>query len=110
MRLHTWRPLFKGALRGFATIELLPIGLQITVWPVFVSHDNGWATLPSKPILDRDGQHATIDGKAQYVAVHWRDRALADRFSAAVVDLVRCAHPDDLRQSTGDSPVRGGIP
>jgi hypothetical protein len=26
----------------------------------------------------------------------WRDRELADRFSRAVVDLIRAAHRDDL--------------
>jgi len=36
-------------------------------------------------------------GKAQYASIlSWRDRDLADRWSAAVVALVRAAYPDAL--------------
>jgi hypothetical protein len=96
MRLVSFKPLVKGSLRGFANVEL-PIGLRITDCPVLNSNGKAWATLPSKPILDRDGKHVEVNGKRQYAPIlEWRDRDLADRFSAAVVDLVRSQHPADF--------------
>lgn len=89
MRLISFKPLVKGALRGFAGIEL-PIGLVIEDCPVLVGRDGAWATLPSKPVLDREGRQTKSGGKPQYAAIlKWRDRALSDRFSQAVVELVR---------------------
>jgi hypothetical protein len=54
--------------------------------------------LPSKPQIDRDGRQKTdTNGRAVYAPVlEWRDRGLADRFSAAVVELVLQAHPEAL--------------
>jgi hypothetical protein len=96
MRLISFKPLIKGALRGFAHIEL-PIGLRIADCPVLISHGKAWAPPPSKPVLDREGRHVEVNGKKQYAPIlEWRDRDLADRFSAAVVELVREAHPDGL--------------
>lgn len=97
MRLVSWRPLPKNALRGFATVEL-PIGLTVVDCPVLVSNGKPWASLPSKPQIDREGRHrADINGKPAYTAIlSWRDRDLADRFSQAVVDLIRAEHPGDL--------------
>jgi hypothetical protein len=101
MRLISFRPLVKGSLRGFATVEL-PIGLKIADVPVLVSGGRAWASLPSKPQIDKDGQHKRdINGKPAYTAIlEWRDRALADRFSAAVVELVRAQYPDALEGAT----------
>ena len=96
MRLLDFRPMSKGALRGFASVEL-PNGMQINDCAVCVSNGKAWAALPAKPVLDRDGQHVEKDGKKQYAAVlRWADRATADRWSAAVVDLVSAAHPGVL--------------
>lgn len=97
LRLVSWKPLAKGSLRGFATVEL-PIGLKLIDCPVYVGKNGGWASLPSKPQLDRDGRRKTdINGHPAYSAVlEWRSRELADRWSAAVVALVRQAHLEDL--------------
>jgi hypothetical protein len=101
MRLVSWKPMVKNSLRGFATVQL-PIGLTIKDVPVLASSGKFWAALPSKPVLDAEGWHVKPDGKPQYAAIlEWRDRALADRFSATVVELVRQAHPDDLADGTG---------
>jgi hypothetical protein len=96
MQLIAWRPLVKGSLRGFATVEL-PNGLQIFDVAVFANANGAWANLPSKPLLD-DGRHKLgADGKPAYAAVlDWNDRALAKRFSQAVVELVRLRHPEAL--------------
>jgi hypothetical protein len=96
MMLDAFKPLSKGALRGFATVRL-PIGLTIADIPVCTSHGRTWASLPSKPILDRDGRHVEQDGKRKYAPIlTWADRDTADRWSAAVVELVRQHHPDAL--------------
>jgi hypothetical protein len=97
MRLVGWRPLTKGSLRGFASIEL-PIGLKIFDVPVLVGKNGPWASLPSKPQIDREGRQKTgADGKAAFSPVlEWRDRDLANRFSEAVVALVLAQHPDAL--------------
>jgi hypothetical protein len=96
MRLISWKPLVKNSLRGFATVEL-PIGLKIIDCPVLVGPNGAWATLPSRPVLDRDGKHSKPDGKPQYsTVVEWKSRDLSERFSQTIVELVRQAHPDDL--------------
>jgi len=93
-RLLNWKPLVKNSLRGFADVAL-PIGLVIRDIPILTSHGKCWASLPSKPVLDRDGKHVETNGKKQYAAIlEWRSRELADAFSARVVELVRQAHPD----------------
>ena len=100
LRLVAWRPLRKGSLRGFATIRL-PIGLTIRDCPVLVGRNGAWATLPGKPQIDAEGrQKKDVNGKALYAAVlEWEDRALNDRFSAAVVSAVRRHYPGDLEES-----------
>jgi hypothetical protein len=96
MRLISFKPLIKGALRGFANVEL-PSGLRITDCPVLTSNGKTWATLPSKPVLNHEGRHVEVSGKKQYVPIiEWRDRDLSDRFSVAVVELVKAKHPDAL--------------
>jgi hypothetical protein len=97
MRLISWKPPVKNSLRGFATIEL-PIGLKIHDIQVLVGKNGPWASLPSKPQLDRDGRRKTdANGKAAFAPVlEWRSREMSKRFSKAVVALVRAAHPDDL--------------
>lgn len=96
MSLEAFRPLAKGALRGFATVRL-PIGLTIADIPVCVSHGKAWAALPSKPVLDRDGRHVEENGKRKYAPIlQWSDRGTSDRWSAAVVALVRQQYPDAL--------------
>jgi hypothetical protein len=95
--LVAWRPFVKGALRGFATVEL-PIGLEIADCPVLVSNGKAWASLPSKPVLDRDGRQKTdANGRPAYTAIlEWRAQELRDRFSDAVVEAIRRLHPEAL--------------
>jgi hypothetical protein len=96
MRLISWKPLVKNSLRGFAAIEL-PIGLKIVDCPVLVSNGKAWASLPTKPVLDRDGKHVKPDGKPQYSAIlEWKSRDLADRFSETVVELILAEYPAAL--------------
>jgi hypothetical protein len=85
-------------LRGFCNI-MLPIGLKLVDVAVFTKGGQAWAALPAKPILDSQHRHHTVNGRRQFTpAAEWRDRALADRWSAAVVALVRARHPDALAE------------
>lgn len=98
MRLLQWKPLVKNSLRGFASVEL-PSGLRILEIPILISsRGKAWAALPSKLQLERDGQpRRDANGKLIYAPVlEWRDRDLADRFSAAVIALVDEKHPDAI--------------
>jgi hypothetical protein len=98
LRLIAWRTLVKGALRGFATVEL-PIGLRIADCPVLVSKGKAWASLPSKPVHD-GRQKINANRKPAYVAVlEWNTRTLQDQFSTTVVELVRRAYPGALDEA-----------
>jgi hypothetical protein len=96
MRLRNWRPCLRNTLRGFANVEL-PSGLQIDEIAVHVRRGRARASLPARPMLDTDGRHVVREGKPQYTTImRWRTRELADRWSAAVIELVRQANPDAL--------------
>jgi hypothetical protein len=96
MRLVSWKPLARNSLRGFASIEL-PSGLRIADCPVLVSNGKAWSTLPSKPVLDREGRQVEVGGKKQFSRIlEWKSRELADRFGNAIVELVLQAHPTAL--------------
>lgn len=99
MRLVSWKPVAKGSLRGFATVEL-PIGLRLIDCAVFVGTKGAWVSLPAKPQFDKDNrQRIGADGKPSYsAAIEWRSRELADRWSQAVIDLIRATHPGALRE------------
>src|SRR5437764_12659502 len=87
MRLVSFKPLSKGSLRGFATVEL-PIGLKIADVPVLVSNGKIWAALPAKPQLAEGRQKLDANGKPAYVPVlEWRTKELRDQFSDRVVAL-----------------------
>jgi hypothetical protein len=97
MRLVRFDERRQGALRGFAEVEL-PIGLILHDVPVFAGATGPWAVLPTKPQLDRDRrQKLGADGKPLFTAVvEWRNRDLAARFSAGVVELIRADYPGAL--------------
>jgi hypothetical protein len=96
LRLLKWRPVAKGALRGFADVEFW-FGLKIADCPVLVSHGRAWVSFPGRPVLT-DGRHRQDEhGKPAYATLlSWRDRKLQDRFSAAVIELLLEAHPGAL--------------
>jgi hypothetical protein len=73
MRLISFKPMRKGAL------------------------GKPWAALPAKAQIGEDGRQLEVNGKKQFTSIlSWPDRATADRWSAAVVDLVRRRHPNAL--------------
>jgi hypothetical protein len=99
--LLSWRPLIRASLKGFAEVRLRK-SLIIHDVPVLTSNGKRWASLPSKPMVDRDGS-AMLDakGKQRYVPVlEWDTREASDRFSATVVAAVRLAHPEGLEDTS----------
>ena len=102
-RLLSFRAVIKNSLRDFATVAL-PNGLIINDVSLLVSHGKAWASLPSKPLVERDGQ-PKLDprGKPSYAPiVVWADDQLRKRLSDALVTLVRTAHRGALDD--------GGVP
>jgi hypothetical protein len=79
----------------------LAIGLRIDDCPVLVSHGKAWASLPSKPQLDKDGrQKRDASGRPAYTPVlEWKSREIDNRFSDAVVALIRHHHPEALEEA-----------
>jgi hypothetical protein len=97
LRLVSFRPLRKRGLLGFATIEILAVGLIIADCPVQEAHGRIWCGLPAKPVLDQSGRQIEVSGKKQFAALlKWLDRARGDRFSDRVVELVRAHYPGAL--------------
>lgn len=58
------------------------------------------AQFPSEPMRDRDGQPLVDDNnRIRYrSSMRWATRELQDRFSGAVVALIRAAHPETFTQ------------
>ena len=96
LQLLDWKPLSnrKGALVGIASIKL-PNGLAIHKVMLFAQGERRWASLPAEPMIGRDGVAMTdAAGKRRYVSLlSWPDKAVADRFSAAVIAAIEAAHP-----------------
>jgi hypothetical protein len=85
VRVLGWRPLVKGALRGFVTVQL-GRSLKLTDLSIVSSNGKLWVAFRDKPLL-ADGKALLDDkGKQRYVTImEWTDKAAADRFSAAVI-------------------------
>ena len=95
LQLLAFKSVRRNTLRGFAEVRLPN---QLIISDILVGEANGrqWALLPSKPMVDRDG-NAMRDpaGKPRYTAiVEWSSPALRDEFSRRVVALVRAQHRD----------------
>jgi hypothetical protein len=96
MKLLSCRPVGKGALLAFVTVEL-EIGLRLIGLPIFGSGTSGpWVGLPRKPRLDRERkQHIGANGKPTFEpCADWATRELQNKFSAAVIELVCAKQPD----------------
>jgi hypothetical protein len=92
--ISDWKPRHSGTLRGFCTAHL-PSG--ITMHEVGIHTRNGlwWAAPPSKPMVGKDGVALRgDDGRIRYSPlIAFESRQLRDRFSLAVIDALRRAHP-----------------
>jgi hypothetical protein len=81
-----FNPFCKNTLRGFCTIHIAELRLEIRDIAVHTKGDARWVQLPARPQV-RDGELVKDDhGKVQYSHLMSFDtRAVADAFSAAVV-------------------------
>src|SRR5262245_38602758 len=97
MIVSDWRPLRRGALRGFITVEF-ELGLTLPDCKIFDGRDGAYVSLPDKPGI-KDGQLARDrHGEPIYYPVaKWRDRNRADKWSSAVIQAVRQKYPEALR-------------
>ncbi len=88
-----WKPVAKGSLRGFAKVRL-GRALVINDIPVLQSNGKAWASMPGKPLVDRDRQPMRDNkGKARFSPIlEWADRDASDRFSSAVVEAITREH------------------
>jgi hypothetical protein len=95
--LRSLRPLKKNTPRGFCTVSFG--ALWIIDCTIHV-HANGraWVGLPGKPVLDEAARHKREpNGKWVYVPMaEWRDRDASDRFSAAVLEILKQKYPHAL--------------
>jgi hypothetical protein len=94
LRLLGFRAVRKNSLRGFASVKL-PNGLVIYDITIGEASGKRWALLPSKAMVDRDGNlKRDASGKIRYAPVNeWGTPELRDEFSRRVADLVRRVHP-----------------
>lgn len=92
--LIEWKPVIRNSLRGFAKVR---IGKAMIMHEVALhcSHERRWASPPSKPQLDSDGNVRRDDrGKIKYSPViEWASREMADAFSNGVIDAVEREYP-----------------
>jgi hypothetical protein len=97
VKILDWRPLRKNSLLGFAKVEL-PSGMVISDVTILTSERGPWASPPSKPMLDREGVAMKDDkGKLRYSPIiEFASREIRDRWSAAVIEAMRTAHPEAL--------------
>lgn len=94
-----FKPLHRNTLRGFATIHIDELKLEIRDVAVHEKNGARWAQLPAKPMLDQNGTplRDSTTGKISYVNILWfPDRKVRDAFSAATVDAVLRAYPSSL--------------
>jgi hypothetical protein len=94
LRLLEFRAVRRNSLRGFAEVKL-PSGLIINDIVIGEANGRQWALLPSKPMVDRDGNLLREpSGKIRYSpVVEWGSAALRDEFSRRVVALVCAQYP-----------------
>jgi hypothetical protein len=92
-----FKPIQAGAMRGFADVHL-PSGMILHRCSIFAKDDKTWAAPPSKQVIGRDGTvQKTADGKTRYEpTVSFVDRATQERWSGAVIEALRLAHPEAL--------------
>jgi hypothetical protein len=101
MRLIEFSPSAQGTRIGFCKIELssgLTIdGVDVHRGPLGTLY----ALLPAAPDIDRDGlQKRDPSGNRKWRSIlRWRTKALQDGWSAKVIELVREAHPDALKDT-----------
>ena len=94
--ISNWKPMNRGALRGFVTATF-PSGMLMHEVCVFATSGRSWASPPSRPMV-KDGKTVVDDnGKTKYTPlIEFVSKAVRDRWSSSIVDALREAHPEAL--------------
>jgi hypothetical protein len=92
-----WKPMNRNTLFGFAKLQLG--ALTISDCPVHETAGRKWVGLPSKPMIDGDGNAKRDDaGKLRYAPLlQWATKAASDRFSDSVIAALEEKHPDAFK-------------
>ena len=88
--VETFQPHRSNTLFGFCTIVVVKMHMRIHGVTVHESHGKRWASLPSKPMLDKAGNVLRDErGKVRYSPVlEFTDKETRDRFSTVVIDAL----------------------
>ena len=80
--IRDWRPVARGALLGFARVEL-PSGMIISDVTILSGSSGHWASPPSRPQIGKDGTVVKDDaGKIRYSPIiEFRDKVTRNRWS-----------------------------
>ena len=89
MRIRAWKPLHKGALRGFAEVELGE--LLIAGIAVIEGKAGLFAALPRREWQDQDGNRRRAEELVSFI-----DKQRGRQFSNALVAALERAHPEDF--------------
>jgi hypothetical protein len=88
MRATDWRPLQRGTLQGFVTLNL-PSGLVIRDCTLHMSGEKRWVGLPGKPQIDASGAtRKGENGKVLYTPVVDIVPSARERFQAEALRAV----------------------
>jgi hypothetical protein len=101
VQVESFTPRRSNTLFGFATVFIPEMHLRIFDLSVHEKNGKRWASLPSKPWVDRDGvAKRGDDGKIIYVpTIQFTDFATRDAFSdrviAALLEFAPAAFDDE---------------
>ena len=97
MVIEEFKATARNSLVGWCRVRA-PSGMVLHGVGVFASDGRAWVTAPSKPKIGRDGAPMrSADGKPLYIpAVSFATKDAYLRFSFAVIEALRLAHPDAL--------------
>jgi len=85
---HDFKPFQRNTLRGFVSIRIAELRLDIKDIAIHAKGDSRWAALPAKPMVDKNG-------KIQYSNIfEFTDRGTRNAFSNAVVAAVLDRFPN----------------
>jgi hypothetical protein len=93
--IENWTPIEKNTLRGFVRAKM-PSGVVFHDCSVHQQNGAWWVSPASKPMVGRDGmQMKDQAGKPLYTpVVSFGSKELRDKFSTAILDALRAAHPE----------------
>lgn len=96
VHILSWRPVVKGSLRGFCVVQIGQLKINdVSVW---TKDDRSWASMPSKPMIGRDGPIMdNKTGKPRYSAIcEWANKDSGERFSESVIAAIERIQPGCL--------------